>query len=76
MINHLISFDLPEFALKMAVANVSKKYINTTYTVTVRDCVSFTADVARAVGLMVPMVNMTPWGLIQILRMNPHTDLR
>jgi hypothetical protein len=39
------------------------------------DCVSFSADVARNVGLAVPLVNLTPYGLIQILRVNSYTKL-
>ncbi len=69
LINHIITFDVPELTLRAAMAEVSAKYAHAIYTVTVRDCVSFTADVARAVGLRAPYVNFTPWGLIQALRL-------
>jgi hypothetical protein len=34
---------------------------------TVCDCVSFTADVARAVHLRVPVLNFTPYGFLKVL---------
>jgi hypothetical protein len=77
LINHIITFDVDDFMLRQAIAIVVAKYANATYTVTVKDCVSFTADVAREIGLRVPLVNMTPWGLIQILRLyNSYTSYR
>jgi hypothetical protein len=75
LINHFISFEVADYRLRVAIEYTRRKYVNATYTVLVRDCVSFTADVARAVGLRVPLVNMTPWGLIQVLRVNPYTDI-
>ena len=74
LVNHMITFDVPDPILTRAIDEVSAKYKDAVYTVLFKDCVSFTADVCRAVGLAVPMVNMTPWGLIQILRVNPHTS--
>jgi hypothetical protein len=67
MVNHSITFNVAEDVLDSAVVKAWNKYINSTYVVTVRDCVSFSADMARYVGLSVPAVNITPWGLIQIL---------
>ncbi len=75
LINHLIAFDIQDAILQNAITDVSAKYANTIYVVTVHDCVSFSADVARAVGLAVPLVNMTPFGLIEILRVNRYTRL-
>lgn len=66
-INHSVSFDVPSARLRMAIDRVVEEYANKTYVVTVCDCVSFTADVARAVGLNVPAVNITPYGFIQVL---------
>ena len=76
LINPYISFEIQEPVLRRAIALVSKKYADATYTVTVKDCVSFSADVARAVGLAVPLVNISPWGLIQILRVNTYTEYK
>lgn len=75
LINHLIEFEVSDATLRAALRTVVPKYATATYTVGVKDCVSFSADVARAVGLMVPATNMTPWGLIQILRVNPHVRI-
>lgn len=74
-VNHLIAFDVPDARLRTAIADVCRQYETAQYILGVRDCVSFTADVARGVGLAVPMVNMTPWGLIQILRVNSYKTL-
>lgn len=76
LVNHWISFDQEEQNLRAALTSVCAKYDNTTYTVTVHDCVSFSADVARACGLRVPALNFTPWGLIQTLRTNDYKELR
>ena len=65
--NHSISFDVNDALLISAVRAVAREYADRTYVVTVCDCVSFTADVARRVRLKVPSVNITPYGFIQIL---------
>jgi hypothetical protein len=65
--NHSITFTVPDNVLRSAIDTMVLRYDGTTYTVTVRDCVSFAADVARAVGLGVPRVNITPYGFIAIL---------
>lgn len=74
-INHLIAFDIPDAKLRESIAAARSRYGDAKYVLGVRDCVSFTADVARGVGLAVPIVNMTPYGLIQILRVNPYKTL-
>ena len=74
-INHLIAFDVPDMTLRAAITAACEKYKDATYALGVRDCVSFSADVARGVGLGVPLVNMTPYGLIQILSVNPYKTL-
>lgn len=74
-INHLIAFDVPDATLKAAIAAACAQYETATYVLGVRDCVSFSADVARGAGLAVPLVNMTPYGLIQILRVNSYKSL-
>lgn len=66
-INHTISFTVEGALLRAAVEHVAQKYADKTYVVTVVDCVSFTADVARRCGLRVPRVNFTPYGLILTL---------
>ena len=66
-INHSITFEINEAALRAAVGRIAAKYAGETYVVTVCDCVSFTADVAREVSLRVPAVNITPYGFIQVL---------
>ena len=76
LINHLIEFEVQESLLRFAVTTVSAKYRNATYAVLAKDCVSFTADICRRVGLRVPRVNYSPWGLIQILRANPYVALK
>lgn len=67
-INHSITFEVPDTTLLNACNSITAKFANATYIVTVRDCVSFSADVAYACGLGVPLVNMTPYGLIKILQ--------
>jgi hypothetical protein len=72
-INHSVKFDVKDVTLRAAIEKIAAKYANKTYAVTVCDCVSFTADVARAIGLKVPLVNITPYGFIQVLAFwNPH----
>jgi hypothetical protein len=75
LINHSIPFDFSEGVLRNAINMAVGKYATATYVVSVVDCVSFSADVARNVGLAVPLVNLTPYGLIQILRVNSYTKL-
>ncbi len=67
-INHQITFEIPDSTLLRACNLVTTQYTNRRYIVTVCDCVSFSADVARQCGLGVPRVNITPWGLIKILQ--------
>ena len=60
-VNHSVSFDVNDVTLRAAIRKVAGEYATKTYAVTVCDCVSFTADVARQVGLNVPLVNITPY---------------
>ncbi len=74
--NHFISFDVDGDVLRAAVLRVSATYAQATYCVLVKDCVSFSADVARAVGLRVPLVNISPAGFIAILAVwNSYTAM-
>lgn len=66
-INHGVIFDVPDAVLLHAAGTVFEQYKAKGYKLGVCDCVSFSADVARQCGLGVPLVNMTPYGLIQIL---------
>jgi hypothetical protein len=66
-INHSISFQVADGTLMNLVQTVTAKYERATYVLGVRDCVSLSADAAREAGLAVPLVNMTPYGLILIL---------
>jgi len=66
-LNHGIRIAVNDTLLAKAAAKVSQKYSSGSYVVCVRDCVSFSADLARACELNVPLVNMTPYGLILIL---------
>jgi hypothetical protein len=73
LVNHSITFAVTDSLLTSAIASVTRKYASKTYVVTVCDCVSFTADVARHVRLRVPLVNITPYGFIQVLGFwNPY----
>lgn len=65
--NHGIAFDLPDATLLRAYEVVYEKYETRDYKLGVCDCVSLSADVARECGLGVPLINFTPYGLIQIL---------
>lgn len=67
-INHQITFEVPDTTLLNACNSVTAKFANARYILGVRDCVSFSADVASACGLGVPLINMTPYGLIRILQ--------
>jgi hypothetical protein len=75
-INHIITFAVDDFVLTVAIGLTVSKYSAAEYILSYRDCVSFSADMARHVGLAVPMINMTPFGLIEILRVNPHKAFR
>jgi hypothetical protein len=66
-INHQISFTVNDTALLLAVDTVSKQYDGAEYILGVRDCVSFSADLAWNAGLTVAHVNMTPYGFILYL---------
>jgi hypothetical protein len=73
LINHSVLFTVNDDALRIAVTDVVHRYAHRTYVVTVCDCVSFTADVARHAGLLVPPVNITPFGFLEVLAFwNPH----
>jgi len=65
--NHSITFTVNDALLRSAVASVAAVYSAKTYVLAVCDCVSFTAEVARRVHLRVPLVNISPYGFIQIL---------
>jgi hypothetical protein len=67
MLKHYITFDVQDGILRSALRKVADDYSTKTYTLSVCDCVSFSADVAREVGLRVPMVNITPYGFIEVL---------
>lgn len=73
-VNHYISFDVSEASLNAAVRRIETKYGSATYVLGVKDCVSLSADVAHECGLRVPYWNVTPYGLVQILRLyNEYT---
>ena len=67
-INHSIIFEVPDPILVQSCNKVSSQYKDKYYVLGICDCVSFSSDVARECGLGVPLINMTPYGLIQILR--------
>ncbi len=74
-VNHLISFQLDDTVLRKAIDKVAADYAAATYVLGVKDCVSFSADVARQAGLSVPAVNLTPYGFIGVLAVwNSFTD--
>ena len=76
-IKHAIAFDVNDALLRNAVRIVKAKYENAVYVLTVRDCVSFTADIARQAGLRVPRVNFTPYGFVEVLALwNRYTSKR
>jgi hypothetical protein len=66
-LNHGIIFDVVDTVLAEAARKAKEQYSSGPYILGVRDCVSFSADVARYCNLGVPLINMTPYGLIQIL---------
>jgi hypothetical protein len=72
-INHGVIFTVPDARLLGASKEVAAEYGAKSYRVGVVDCVSFSAEVARRCGLGVPLVNMTPFGLIEVLAFwNPY----
>ena len=66
-INHQITFEVDEGRLRSALTKVTRDYTGATYVLSVKDCVSFSADIARRAGLAVPPVNITPYGFLEIL---------
>lgn len=68
-INHYVRFEVSEVHLLEAERMIERKYGSATYALGVRDCVSLSADVAYECGLRVPYWNITPYGLVQILRL-------
>lgn len=66
-INHGIIFEVADTVMAKAAKQVGEQYSSGPYILGVRDCVSLAADVACRCGLGVPAINMTPFGLIQIL---------
>jgi hypothetical protein len=74
-VNHSVAFQVDDPLLREAIRAVVPQYANKKYVVTVCDCVSFSADVARHARLRVPRVNITPYGFIATLAFwNAHTD--
>ena len=65
--NHGIRIKVNDTVLARAAARVTRKYSTGSYVLCVRDCVSFSADLARGCEMNVPDINMTPYGLILIL---------
>ena len=65
--NHSITIQVNDERMYVAARKVVKSYTSDPYVLTVHDCVSFTADIARQCGLLVPAVNFSPYGLILIL---------
>ncbi len=75
-INHSISFEVNDMILQRAIAKVEARYQGSPYVLGHRDCVSFSAEVARECYLQVPTVNMTPYGLVCALAVwNPHKSM-
>jgi hypothetical protein len=74
-INHYVRFRVSDQAIGAAVRRIESNYGSATYVLGVKDCVSLTGDVAHACGLRVPYWNVTPYGLVQILRLyNDYTE--
>ncbi len=75
LINHYISFEVTDTILERAVQNTVAQYATKDYILGVVDCVSFSADLGRRCGLSMPLVNMTPYGFIEILKLsNTYTE--
>jgi hypothetical protein len=70
LINHWVTFGVADSVLQSAVTSARAQYTGAIYALGVKDCVSFAADVARKIGLRVPLVNMTPYGFIKILEVH------
>ena len=66
-INHFAVFQVPDLRLRSALDAVNRQYADRTYALGVCDCVSYTADIARAAGLRVPLLNITPYGFLATL---------
>lgn len=66
-INHYARFAVADATLLSALQRAEQDWATAYYTIGVQDCVSMSADVARACGLVVPRVNMTPYGLVSAL---------
>jgi hypothetical protein len=66
-INHEINFLVADAALKSAISITTNEFNGTTYAVGIHDCVSFTAQVARRVGLTVPATNFLPYSFLTAL---------
>lgn len=72
-INHQVSFTVNDTALLLAVDTVRTQYRDAEYILGVKDCVSFSADLAWNAGLTVAHVNLTPYGFIRyIAALNQH----
>ncbi len=72
-LNYSVKFTINDNTLRNAVADVTGRYASKQYILSVCDCVSFTAEVARQVRLRVPALNFTPYGFIKVLGFwNPH----
>lgn len=61
------TFSIDDVVLSRAIARVVPAYAHAYYTVTVQDCVSFTAAIARAAGMTLPDANITPYGFLEFL---------
>jgi hypothetical protein len=72
-VNHGIILQVGDAALAAAADEVTTDYEDAFYVLGVQDCVSFSAELVRQCGLLVPDVNFTPFGLILILAVwNPY----
>lgn len=74
-INHYARFEVPDDRLSSALSQADFDWRRSFYAIGVQDCVSFSADVARACRLSVPPPPiMTPYGLLASLKsLNPFT---
>jgi hypothetical protein len=76
LVNHSITFEVDDARLHVGAVSTTRKYDGTIYAVTLHDCVSFAADFSRSIGLNVPLVNITPFGFIEILALwNKHLSM-
>jgi len=66
-INYSVTFEIADSLTRLAVTSTSAEYATKSYILGVCDCVSFTADIARACRRGVPWLNLTPYGFIQVL---------